>query len=308
MVAPNPIYDFGEVLGGAKIETRFIIQNKGDGHLVIEKLISGCGCVAALAPSAVIPPGEQGELLVSLNTKGLAGSVARGVEVFTNDTDTPILSFSLRGRVTPRVEVVPNKLSFIDVAVGDTGTSVQEVKFILGDSELGKLARDGFSFVSSSPSISCSLTGVTTNEIRAQVRLAQDLETGRIRERLTLVHRDRKLPLAQLPIFAIVGPAVRFGTSRLDFGRVGMAGTKELVAVLRNFGSRPIVFGEPLVASPALTVTLVETEPGWEADLLVKLDYGKFLESLEDEIEVPINGRGENSAFLRVTAHKSPRL
>jgi hypothetical protein len=66
----------------AKISYRF--KNSGSRPLFIEQVQPGCGCTVVDYPKRAIPPGEEGEILASFDTRGKAGPQTKSMTVYTN--------------------------------------------------------------------------------------------------------------------------------------------------------------------------------------------------------------------------------
>lgn len=110
--AEAPLYDFGKITEGSKIERTFRFQNTGDELLVISKVRSSCGCTAALLSADKIPPGEWGELKTRFNSKGFQGSVKKTVTIYSNDPQSQATRFRLQGVVLKELYVKPKRLRF----------------------------------------------------------------------------------------------------------------------------------------------------------------------------------------------------
>jgi len=52
-----------------------------------------------MASSSHIKPGETGEITARIDTLGRTGSVAKGIQVFSNDPKRPVVYLSLRAVV-----------------------------------------------------------------------------------------------------------------------------------------------------------------------------------------------------------------
>ena len=70
--------------------------------LVISKVRSSCGCTAALLSEKAIAPGEQGNIKVSLNTRGKRGKVRQSVDIFSNNKDAWYVTVFVEAMVAER--------------------------------------------------------------------------------------------------------------------------------------------------------------------------------------------------------------
>tara|TARA_B100000123_G_scaffold263819_1_gene233271 strand:+ start:3369 stop:3812 length:444 start_codon:yes stop_codon:yes gene_type:complete len=80
----TPIFDFGEVNEGEKLEHVFLIKNTGKANLVISSVKTTCGCTVAKFPKEPILPDQQSEIIVVFNTKGKFGKQNKTITLLTN--------------------------------------------------------------------------------------------------------------------------------------------------------------------------------------------------------------------------------
>jgi hypothetical protein len=93
------IFIFDPVVEGAVITHEFIISNKGNAPLSIEKIVTGCGCTTA-EYSKLISPGADGKIKINGNTKGYGGKrFSRTILVYTNDPNLPSMELKIEGQV-----------------------------------------------------------------------------------------------------------------------------------------------------------------------------------------------------------------
>ena len=106
-------YEFSMVLDGSKITHEFVIQNKGDAILKIEKVKTTWGCTAA-SYTKQIPPGGEGKITIEVETEGSGGKkLKKTITVFTNDEKNAIIPLTIEGDVEKFATILPNKVRFI---------------------------------------------------------------------------------------------------------------------------------------------------------------------------------------------------
>ncbi len=81
----NPRFDFGKVKEGTKITHTFKVRNLGDSTLIIEKVLTSCGCTVPTMKVSKIQPGREEDLTVVLDTSIKQGTVTKEIEVYSND-------------------------------------------------------------------------------------------------------------------------------------------------------------------------------------------------------------------------------
>jgi hypothetical protein len=121
MVITPEAYDFGTVsVRGGVVTTTLLIENRGDGDLVIEDMDTSCGCTSASVIyngregplfnmrehgtnpkgwSQRIHPGEKAYLKVYYNPRvhpDIRGEVIRYVNLYTNDPQKPVVRVYIR--------------------------------------------------------------------------------------------------------------------------------------------------------------------------------------------------------------------
>lgn len=110
LVAPNPVYDFGELPNTRKVEHQFIVQNNGTEPLEVKKIRSTCGCTVARAPDEVILPGEEGYVTATFNLVGREGPQEKKVTIYSNDPESPKVDLIFRGIALQTLRARPQML------------------------------------------------------------------------------------------------------------------------------------------------------------------------------------------------------
>ena len=82
-------WDFGMVKPNEKSSHVFIIKNKGDKELIIERIGVACGCTEASVSTKNILPGRSAELTAIFNTAGYEGKVKKDIYIKLNDPQEP---------------------------------------------------------------------------------------------------------------------------------------------------------------------------------------------------------------------------
>jgi uncharacterized cupredoxin-like copper-binding protein len=82
-------HDFGKIEEGKVVEHTFKFRNSGKATLKINDIKTSCGCTAALVSSEKIAPGEEGTLLVELDSQIRKGKMSRTITIKSNDPEEP---------------------------------------------------------------------------------------------------------------------------------------------------------------------------------------------------------------------------
>lgn len=104
---------FGTVPDDKPVEHCFVISNRGDRVLSLDRISEDCGgCLSYSLETNSIPPGKSAILELTLDTGVVEGSVAKNLVIHTSDPETPVLILSLWGTVAPSYEVRPRSVFF----------------------------------------------------------------------------------------------------------------------------------------------------------------------------------------------------
>jgi hypothetical protein len=95
-------FDFGEVLPNKTVEKEFTVSNHGSGELVIERVVTDCGCTAALLDDTRLAPGESAPLRASLKTGASLRVLRKRVLIHSNDLGRRSLEVLLTATVVEK--------------------------------------------------------------------------------------------------------------------------------------------------------------------------------------------------------------
>lgn len=97
---------------GGQAQHNFQFINKGDETLVIGEIKTSCGCTNAMPSQKEIPPGGNGKIKVTFDSRGFLGNVSQEIKVYTNDPGHPVTALSLKVEVLPTIQVEPKNIDF----------------------------------------------------------------------------------------------------------------------------------------------------------------------------------------------------
>ena len=104
--AESTLLDLGEVVNGVVVEREIAISNIGDAPLVVEDVLTTCGCTTAELEPMTLAPGEAGVLRVAFDSGAhgpeLTGPVMRRVILVSNDPAQPEANVDLQATILPR--------------------------------------------------------------------------------------------------------------------------------------------------------------------------------------------------------------
>ncbi|MCU0663789.1 MAG: DUF1573 domain-containing protein [Myxococcota bacterium] len=123
IVAVEDFFDWGSIRQGEIVDHKFQLRNTGSADLLISKVKSSCGCMAAVSSATTISPGQTGEISAKFDSAGRQGPSRKMISVFSNDPQKPELKLAMGGFITTDVEVTPAKLDLGEVSKGKKSTA-----------------------------------------------------------------------------------------------------------------------------------------------------------------------------------------
>jgi hypothetical protein len=194
----NEKKDFGKVKQGKVMTHVFKFVNEGDSTLSIKRVRTSCGCTAVLISKKEVPPGKEGEVKVTFNTRGYANKVSKYIYVDSNDPGQP----SKRLTVSADIEVPPQPRISLDKYSMDLGLFLEdeEVKAQAKIKNIGELElqvscshRDA-EFYSGGKKASLPLKIRAGGEVDIEVRIPPQKRKGMIREYVLMKSNDPRRP------------------------------------------------------------------------------------------------------------------
>jgi hypothetical protein len=116
----QPVFNFGTIPQGKKVEHVFIVNNSGDMPLTIKSIRPSCGCTAANASSSVIQPWKSSEITVTFNSANFSGAIHKTIALETNDPKVPVYILTLNGSVIEEIAVNPRQINLGALKLGST--------------------------------------------------------------------------------------------------------------------------------------------------------------------------------------------
>jgi hypothetical protein len=111
-VPESNIFDFGESDTETDVECLFRIHNRGQADLVLGEVRTNCRCTPASWDMTKVSPGDSASLRIGYRTPNHGAEVRERVVVETNDLSRRYLLLHIAGRVSPRLQIVPEVLDF----------------------------------------------------------------------------------------------------------------------------------------------------------------------------------------------------
>ena len=97
-------FNFGDVIEGEKKEHVFEIGNSGNKPLILDNVLTSCGCTATEWPRNPIKPGETAIIRVMFNSTGKIGNQRKIITILSNAVNGRE-EFEIRAHVLPRKSI-----------------------------------------------------------------------------------------------------------------------------------------------------------------------------------------------------------
>ena len=255
------LYDFGFAQHQQTITHIFKLKNVGNQPLDILDVDSSCSCTAALLSEKTILPGETAEIEVKFETEYRRGRQTSTVKVRTNDSDTPVIHFTLTGVVAGLARVVPNNLHLKHISNQENIHKTIEI-YDPGDGRL-KVK----SVQSSSPYIKTRVRHIYKDGLIAKifVTIKPGLPFGELGEKLTILTEGYQYPHVEVLVTGQVVGAIHLTPDQFFLGFV----KKGEVARLRKKGPADLKIQKIESSHPNVTADFKAIKPGAEYEIKV---------------------------------------
>lgn len=96
------VHDYGSVKEEVEVAlSEFEFTNTGKTPVVIQRVITSCGCTTPSYTREPVLPGKKGKVKVAYNTIHRPGTFRKNVRVYTNVPDT-VYTLTIKGHVIPK--------------------------------------------------------------------------------------------------------------------------------------------------------------------------------------------------------------
>lgn len=282
------LFDFGYAQHQQTITHIFKLKNVGNQPLDILDVDSSCSCTAALLSEKTILPGETAEIEAKFETEYRRGRQTSTIKVNTNDSDTPVIHFTLTGVVAGLARVVPNNLHLKHISNQENIHKTIEI-YDPGDGRL-KVK----SIQSSSPYIKTRVRHIYKDGLIAKifVTIKPGLPFGELEEKLTILTEGYRYPHVEVLVTGQVVGAIRLTPDQFFFGFVKKGEVARRVARLRKKGPADLKIQKIESSHPNVTADFKAIKPGAEYEIKVTFT-------------TPASETGKLEALIKIHTHDS---
>jgi len=114
--------NFGRIYRGETIERTIALRNEGKDTLIMGTIGVSCGCTGAMASADRIPPGGDGSLKITFNSKNFTGRVHKTVTLHSNGDTSGGTVIEFTAVVIDEVALNPQSIILPDAEVGKLST------------------------------------------------------------------------------------------------------------------------------------------------------------------------------------------
>ncbi len=243
----------------------FPFVNSSDRTVRITRVRGGCSCLVDSYPKKPIPPGEKGEIQLSVDLRLRIGRFVTGAEVFVENEDASPIVLSVAAFVVHYPFVQPMSVDFGDVVVGKRDHRKIEVVVPLAAKEAFSGVKIGHRNESAEYKVG---QGRIEDQYAGLGRAAvQEIECSLVGKRagtdvtdlLTITVENRGSALS-VPLQArIIHPSFTVQPPAVHFGPVTSKGLKRRVVVRPRSGTAPLKLSVEPDGSPDIRVWLEQS-------------------------------------------------
>jgi hypothetical protein len=248
--------------------------------------------VAALASAAEIPPGGEGVIKATINTRGRSGQITKTVTVETSDPDNETVRLMLKGSILVEAALEPRSLNIGRIGKGETVT--KSAKLVARDPAKVKLTK--VEVVEPADGLSAKLVpGEGGDAVEVTFKAAK---IGPVRSRLKVLTSSDKRPELELPIYGMVLGNWELTPRTVSFAAPEEAAATEPAKAVLKIAARnktPFRVTKAVDAEGNVTTKVSKTPEGFE----IALTLSKVPEKRQGVVTITTNDPDEPTIEAR---------
>ncbi len=244
-------HHFGKVMAGDTLRHSFKLKNTGDEELKIED-IKITGMFTKVVLKKLIPPKQEINVTLTMDTDKLSGEAEAGVAFRTNDPVTPWVELKMRGLIIPLVAIQPMPEMFFSVYGGQAKEDA--VNIVNNSGEPLKITSLHYETQRFEARIKPIKEG---KEYRLLVKVIPDAQPGRSMEKVILFTDNKRVPQVIVGVNIFIKRDVYTFPDEVNFGTI------DLEKLNQN----------PQTLDLLIQTVLVKRREGKGTDFQIELDY-----------------------------------
>jgi hypothetical protein len=199
LVVDQPVFDFGAVEQGERVEHVFKVRNGGTAPLRVRHVKSTCACTVGAVVGRELATDDETWVSVQLDTRELAGPTTKTITLYTNDPVHPAAGLSLTGTVLADVVVEPRMIYLGKPVVGDAALRTAQIRPGRPEGTARVTGVRAPQFLEARV-----VDGDEVGRQRLEVSLTPDAPPGHLHGDVVLETSGGEGPLITVPVFGIV--------------------------------------------------------------------------------------------------------
>lgn len=256
-------HHFGNVMAGDIVRHTFKLKNTGDEELKIED-IKITGIFTKVILKRLIPPKQEINIILTMDTDKLSGEVEAGVILRTNDPVSPWVELKMRGLIIPVIDIQPMADMFFSVYEGQAKEDAVIIVNNTGQPlKITKIEYESQRFEARMEPIK------EGKEYTLLVKVNPDAQPGRTMEKVTLFTDNNRVPQVVVGVNIFIKRDVYTFPDEVNFGTI------DLEKLNQN----------PQTINLLIQTVLVKRREGKGTDFQIKLEYNIPFISIKKEPE-----------------------
>ena len=283
-------YDFGEVEQGGKIEHIFKFKNVGNEELVITGTKAFCSCTATIISDTNILPKGEGEIKVTVDTRGNKGFQNQNVYVYFNDPVTPSVQLQIQGIIKTELSLSLRRINLKNFKKGET---IATRKIYI--TKAGAVGLNILKVESSSNYLSTKIDEIpqtrykNLKQFEIEIAIAPNIPLGKLDEKLTIYTNDEKYPKIEVPVFGNIKGDIEFDPPTFFFGIVKQGEIRESKITVFTTSNAPLKIEKIENPIDCISVAITPKNEGKEYELTASLKDNVPIGGIEGSITIHIN-------------------
>ncbi len=223
-------HDFGNVPRGAHVEHEFVLTNKYQENLHIEKVHSSCGCTIPRFEKQNLKTYEKGAIICEFNTRSFTGAKSAVITVVFNAPYQGEMQLMVKGQILSDIVTDPDEIQFGELDRGTEKSTTVKVTYT------GNKPWEIIDVRSANQHLGVKLNRIEKKgpvEYEMLVRLKDSAPAGDFSDQIVLVTNDNKYNLITIPVRGNVLPPLVMPAS-VELGTFKSGETKGSRMVIKS--------------------------------------------------------------------------